>query len=234
MNFKFSNILVVAAHPDDEVLGVGGTIPLIKRSGGRVSVLIVTDGSSTQYRNNPEILKSKQEQAQSANEILGTDELIQWDFPDMRLDTVEHCKLNRAFERLIAERKYDAVFVQNSNDVNLDHQIIHRSVLVATRPFPGQSVSALLGYHVNSSTEWGGRTQATVFCPNYFVDVSSTIDTKIAAMECYVDELRPLPHPRSLEAIRQRAAVFGHEVGFHFAEAFKLLLVREGVAEQPA
>jgi LmbE family N-acetylglucosaminyl deacetylase len=93
---KMQNVLVVAAHPDDEVLGVGGTIPLIKQQGGRVSVVIVTDGSSTQYAGRRDVEIQKQQHALEANKILGTDEVIQWDFPDMRLDTVEHNKLNSA------------------------------------------------------------------------------------------------------------------------------------------
>ncbi len=232
MNFR--NVLVVAAHPDDEVLGVGGTIPLIKRQGGRVTVVIVTDGSSTQYENDHDVLVRKQQQALEANRLLGTDEVIQWDFPDMRLDTVEHHQLNQAFEHLISSRRFDTVFVQNGEDINLDHQITYRSVLVATRPLPDQPVTSLLGYHVSSSTEWGGRTQNTIFCPNYFVDVSETIDIKLAAMAVYKDELRPPPHPRSLEALRHRAAVSGHEVGFCYAEAFKLLLHRSGAAARAA
>lgn len=223
---NFQNVLVVAAHPDDEVLGVGGTIPLIKQRGGRVTVVIVTDGSSTQYAGNSGILTRKQQQAQQANDILGTNQLVQWDFPDMRLDTVAHCELNQAFENLIRERQFDAVFVQNGDDINLDHQMIYRSVLVATRPIPGQSVAALFGYHVNSSTEWGGRTQNTVFCPNYFVDITATIQTKLDAMQVYTDELRDAPHPRSILGIRQRSAVTGHEVGFEYAEPFKLMLYR--------
>ena len=224
MNMR--NVLVVAAHPDDEVLGVGGTIPLIKQQGGNVTVVIVTDGSSTQYEGDGDILSRKHDHSRRANEILGTDEVIQWDYPDMRLDTIEHRALNSSFERLIWDRGFDTVFVQNGDDVNLDHQLIYRSIMVATRPIPGQPVHQVLSYQVNSSTEWGGRTQTTIFCPNYFVDISSTIGQKLAAMEVYTDELREYPHPRSIRSLRQRAAVYGNEVGYEAAEPFKLLLFR--------
>lgn len=228
---KFSNVLVIAAHPDDEVLGAGGAIPLIRNQGGRVTVLIVTDGSSAQYQGDDQIRLRKQQQLVEANRILGTDNLIQWDFPDMRLDRVEHVKLNRAFEELIEEKQFDTVFVQNGDDINLDHQLIYQSVMVATRPLPDQPVQTLFSYYVNSSTEWGGRTQSTMFCPNYFLDISSTINLKLEAMAAYIDELRDLPHPRSLEAVRQRAAVSGHEVGFQYAEPFKLLLYHCGLED---
>jgi len=223
---NMQNVLVVAAHPDDEVLGVGGTIPLIKRNGGNVTVVIVTDGSSAQYVDEEEVLKRKQDHCKEANSVLGTDEVIQWDFPDMRLDTIEHCRLNQSFEKLIWDRKFDTVFVQNGDDINLDHQLIYKSIMVATRPIPGQPVQQVLSYQVNSSTEWGGRTQTTIFCPNYFVDISSTVELKLAAMEVYVDELRDYPHPRSIKSLRQRAAVYGNEVGYEAAEPFKLLLYR--------
>jgi LmbE family N-acetylglucosaminyl deacetylase len=220
------NVLILAAHPDDEVLGVGATIPLLKARGARVTVVIVTDGSSAQYPDDAAVLVRKHAQARDANSVLGVDRLLQWDFPDMQLDTVAHRKLNQALEELIGAERFDAVFCQNGDDVNLDHQMLYRSALVATRPYPQQPVRALLTYWVNSSTEWGGRTQATVFCPNLYVDVTQTIDAKLSAMEKYQDELRPYPHPRSVEAIRQRAAVTGTEVGYAYAEAFKLLLAR--------
>jgi len=247
---RMENVLVVAAHPDDEVLGVGGTIPLIKQQGGRVTVVIVTDGSSTQYVGQKEVEDRKKEHVHEANEILGTDQIIQWEFPDMRLDTVEHWRLNGAFESLLRKHQFDTVFVQNGDDINLDHQLIYKSVLVATRPVPNQSVKCILSYQVNSSTEWGGRTQTTVFCPNVFIDISATLELKLKAMEVYEDEVRdrlrglvdaPLSGDLPTvsvndyqrvsaesagQSLRNRSAVSGNEVGFENAEAFKLLLLR--------
>ena len=220
------NVLVVAAHPDDEVLGVGGTIPLIRARGGRVTVVIVTDGSSAQYAGDAEIGQQKNQSLQAAHQILGTDEVVRWDFPDMRLDTIEHVELNRAFEILIGEHQFDTIFVHHAGDINLDHQLIHRSVLVAARPMPGQAVKSLLSYHVNSATDWGALSGTNVFSPNVFIDIDSTIKTKLDALQCYAVELRDYPHPRSLEAVENRARVFGSEVGFRYAEAFQLLLYR--------
>ncbi len=220
------NVLVVAAHPDDEVLGVGGTIPLIRARGGRVTVVIVTDGSSAQYPGEDDIGHQKDQSLQAAHRILGTDAVVRWDFPDMRLDTIEHIELNRAFETLIGEQQFDTVFVHHAGDINLDHQLIHRSLLVATRPMPGQPVASLLSYHVNSATDWGARTGTNVFVPNVFIDIGSTIKMKLEALKCYAVELRDYPHPRSLAAVENRARVFGSEVGFHYAEAFQLLLHR--------
>lgn len=220
------DVLVVGAHPDDEVLGVGATIPLIKAAGGRVTVCIVTDGSSTQYSGDAVTRREKDGNLLAANEILGTDEVIHWSFPDMRLDTVPHVELNKALEDLLGKRSFDTVFVHHAHDVNLDHQAIHRSVLVAARPTPGQSVRRILSYHVNSATEWGARSEQRQFCPNVYFDVSTTIQKKLEAMKCYGVELRKFPHPRTLQALEHRARVWGSEVGYEYAEAFKLLLYR--------
>ena len=218
------NVLVIAAHPDDEVLGVGGTIPLIRKSGGEVTVLIVTDGSSTQYADDTKIHIHKKACMEQANEALGSTRVIQWDYPDMRLDGISHVDLNQSFEKLISEHQFDTVFVHHYGDINLDHRLIYESVLVATRPQPGQYVRNIFSYQVNSSTEWGARRQGSMFEPNYYVDITDTIETKLAAFRLYTDEIREHPHPRSEQALRDRAAVYGSEVGCNYAEAFRLIL----------
>ena len=218
------NILIAVAHPDDEVLGVGGTIPLIKALGGKVTVLMVTDGSTTQYAGDSEILKRKHDQMIRANEILGSDCVLQWDFPDMRLDSVDHADVASTLEQLIGEKGFDGVITHSEGDVNLDHKLLYHSVLTATRPLPGQTVKRVFCCQINSATEWGARDRATVFLPNVFIDIEETIDLKIQAMEAYADELRTYPHPRSSEGLRQRAQVYGFEVGYRYAEPFELKL----------
>ncbi len=218
------NVLIIAAHPDDEVLGVGGTIPILKKKGYKIITLIVTDGSTTQYKDKPEILKEKKREAELANKLLGVDELIQWEFPDMRLDTVEHNVLNNAIEKLLIDKEIHTVFVQNEHDINLDHQLVYKSLIVAARPHPMQTVKKIYSYFVNSSSEWGSRIHGGGFNPNVYIDIIETIDLKIKAMEKYNSELRDYPHPRSIEGIRVRAQVHGLEVGLKYAEPFKLIL----------
>jgi LmbE family N-acetylglucosaminyl deacetylase len=208
------------------VLGVGGTLARIADSGARTSVVIVTDGSSTQYPGDRQALLDKREQAQAAGALLGIDALFHWEFPDMRLDTVAHVDLNGALTELIADGRYDTVFVHHHGDVNVDHQQIFRSTLVAVRPMPGSVVRQVLSYEVNSSTEWGARTVGAVFRPTVYIDIAGSIDRKVAAMESYAGELREYPHPRSREAILDRARLRGHEVGYQYAEAFELILMR--------
>jgi LmbE family N-acetylglucosaminyl deacetylase len=195
-----------------------------------VSVVIVTDGSSAQYPGDEEQLRRKQEQARCATRSLGCDALVQWDYPDMRLDAVPHVELNASLQRLIDEHRFDTVFVHHPSDVNLDHRRIYESTLVATRPTPDGPVRQLLAYEVNSSTEWGAGMPWAAFRPDVYVDISATIERKLAALEHYRGELRPYPHPRSLEAVRDRARVRGAEVGMASAEAFELVFMRGALA----
>jgi LmbE family N-acetylglucosaminyl deacetylase len=222
----FHKILVIAAHPDDEILGVGGTIPKLVKMGKQVDVLIFTDGSSAQYFNNAAILEDKFGEAKEANDVLGSRVLPRLDFPDMRLDTVAHIDKNIALGKIISSGEYDTVFVQDRTDINKDHNELFESTLVACRPYPGQKVKHLLSYYVNSSTEWGNLLKKEPFNPNVFIDISDTIDLKVSAMEKYKTEMRDYPHPRSSAAIRTSAKYFGNIVGTEYAEPFYLVYTK--------
>lgn len=226
MTQTFRKTLVIAAHPDDEVLGVGGTIALLSGQGKDVDVLIFTDGSSTQYAGDSDILEKKFGEAYKAMEVMGARLLPRMTFPDMRLDTVAHVEKNAALGRIIQEGQYDTVFVQDHTDINRDHIEIYESTMVACRPVPGQCVRRLLSYYVNSSTEWGNQLGGKWFHPNFFVDITETIGTKLDAMKAYQTELREYPHPRSLEGIENSAKYFGNTVGYAYAEPFRLIYSR--------
>ncbi|MFC7548896.1 PIG-L deacetylase family protein [Plantactinospora sp. GCM10030261] len=214
-------ILVVAAHPDDEVLGMGGTIALHTRRGDAVRVCVVTDGSSTQYAGNLEILRQKQDEAVKAAAILGVSDYVHLDLPDMRLDTLAHVEVNRVVERQIAEFRPDTVYCVQS-DVNLDHRTVFSSVAVATRPVPGQPVRRVLTFAPTSSTEWTPAPQ-TWWVPNWFVDISATVERKLDAFRCYRSEWRDWPHPRNDRALRVHAEHWGTVVGCDAAEPFVLV-----------
>ena len=222
----FNKVLVIAAHPDDEILGVGGTIPLLAAMKKQVDVLIFTDGSSAQYFNNAAILEDKFGEAEVANSVVGSKVLPRLDFPDMRLDTVAHIDKNIALGKVISSGGYDTVFVQDRTDINRDHGELFESTLVACRPFPGQKVRHLLSYYVNSSTEWGNLLKKAPFNPNVFVDITTTIDTKLTAMSKYETEMRDYPHPRSTESIRNSAKYFGNMIGTEYAEPFHLVYTK--------
>jgi len=216
-----TRVLVIAAHPDDEVLGMGGTIAALTARGEEVRIVVVTDGSSTQYPGDAEIRSRKEEEARRAASELGVEDYVHLDFPDMRLDTLPHVEVNGIVEEHVRAFAPEVVYTVQP-DVNLDHRVLFDSVSVATRPIAGQPVRRLLTYAPTSSTEW---TPAPVnwFVPNWYVDVTTTIERKIAAFAHYESERREYPHPRSERAIRATAEFHGTACGFEYAEPFVLV-----------
>jgi N-acetylglucosamine malate deacetylase 1 len=216
-----TRVLVIAAHPDDEVLGMGGTIAVHTGAGDDVRVLVVTDGSSTQYPGDAGIRERKEREALQAAKELGLEEYVHLDLPDMRLDTLDHVDVNRVVEQHVRDFGPQVVYTVHP-DVNRDHQVLFDSVAVATRPTPGQPVRRLLTYAPTSSTEW---TPVAVnwFRPNWYVDVTGTLDRKLAAFAHYETERREYPHPRSERAIRATAEYHGTTSGFELAEPFVLV-----------
>jgi LmbE family N-acetylglucosaminyl deacetylase len=216
-----TRVLVVAAHPDDEVLGMGATIALHTSRGDEVRVLVVTDGSSTQYPEDADTRARKDEEARRAARELGVTDYVHLDHPDMRLDTLEHVQVNRVVEEHIVDFVPTVVYAVQP-DVNSDHRVLFDSVAVATRPVPGQPVRRLLTYAPASSTEW---TPAAVnwFVPNWYVDVTETLERKLAAFAHYETERREYPHPRSDRAIRATAEFHGTTCGCEYAEPFVLV-----------
>jgi LmbE family N-acetylglucosaminyl deacetylase len=216
-----SSVLVVCAHPDDEVLGMGATIALHVRNGDAVRIVCVTDGSSSQYPGDASTRKRKKDEAVRAAAELGVDDYVHLDLPDMRLDTVPHVELNRVVEEHVRDVKPSVVYVTHP-DINRDHRALFDSVTVAVRPTPGQPVRRLLTFAPTSSTEWTPPA-LNWFVPNWFVDVTSTFEQKIAAFACFATEQRDYPHPRNERALRAHAQFHGASVGCEYAEPFVLV-----------
>ena len=216
-----SRILVFAAHPDDEVLGMGGTIALHVERGDHIRVVVVTDGSSTQYPGDTEIRARKEQEALRAAAELGVTDYVHLDLPDMRLDTLPHVDVNRVVEEHVAAFSPEVVFTPHP-DVNRDHRVLFDSVAVATRPTPGQPVRRVLTYAPTSSTEWT-PSALNWFVPNWFVDIGDALERKIAAFAHYETEAREFPHPRSARAIRATAEYYGASCGCEHAEPFVLV-----------
>ena len=216
-----TRVLVLAAHPDDEVLGMGGTIALHAARGDEVRIVCVTDGSSTQYPGDTALRERKSEEAKRAAAELGVEDYVHLDFPDMRLDTLAHVEINQPVEEQVRGFRPAIVYTPHP-DVNLDHRALFDSACVATRPVPGQVVRRVLTYAPTSSTEWtpAGRNW---FVPNWFVDVTETIGRKLSAFACYETERREYPHPRSEQALEAYARFYGASVGCEFAEPFVLV-----------
>ncbi len=219
-------ILVIAAHPDDEVYGMGGTIAKLVAQGCEVHVLIVTDGCISQYRNEDnlkEIIRLKREEACKANNILGVECVHFGNLPDMKLDQVPHIQINHVIEELIQKLKPKEVYTHFYGDVNLDHQLVYKSTLVATRPTVEQCVKNLYAYSVPSSTEWSPQLAHSIFMPNVFVEIESHVSVKLKAIKAYATELRKYPHPRSVESVKKNDVVVGTQCGLRSAEGFMLL-----------
>lgn len=220
-----SKILVVAAHPDDEVLGLGATIKKLSEE-NEIYVLIVTEGCSSQYsgHNVEALIKQKEEMARKAAQILGAKDVLFGRLPDMKLDTMPHVAVNRVIEDAVDKTSPEIVFTHHFGDVNLDHQMVYRSTLVATRPSVGSCVKKLYTYEVLSSTEWQSSLPTFAFIPNTYVSVDDKmLNAKKEALKAYSMELRAFPHTRSAEAIDNLAAYRGQSVGYPAAEAFCLL-----------
>jgi len=208
------NILVVAAHPDDEVLGCGGTIRKHVENEDEVHVLIMADGVSSRFGGT----LRRTEEAKKSAEILGVSTIEFLEYPDNRMSDSDILSAAKDVEDKIAKVLPEVVYTHHNGDLNVDHRVVHEAVLVACRPQPGHPVKRVLFFEVPSSTEWRQST----FSPNSFNDITSTLRYKIAAMSCYESELRDYPHARSLDAIENLARWRGATVGVNSAEAFML------------
>ncbi len=221
-----NKVLIVAAHSDDEVLGCGGTIAKLTQQGNQVAVIFMTNGVSS--RNEKDELNKIQERklnSERAAEILGIAQITQCDYPDNCLDTVPLLHVTQSIEEELRKFQPEIVITHFANDLNIDHSTVARATLTATRPLAGLSVKKVLGFEVNSSTEWA--FDAPHFKPNYFVNISETFSLKIDAMRAYERELRESPHPRSIEGIETLALLRGNSSGYQYAEAFKIYRLME-------
>lgn len=215
-------VLVIAAHPDDEVLGCGATIARHKASGDRVHVVIAGEGvKAREHAESGEIERLK-DAARRASGVLGVDTLELHGYPDNRFDTVAALDLNRFVEEKIGRFSPRIVYTHHWGDANIDHRLLSECVVTACRPLPGQPIRTILAFEVPSSTGWLGP-RGSAFEPNWYVDVSATMDAKIAALREYAGEMRDFPHARSIEAISSLSRWRGASVGMRAAEAFVLV-----------
>jgi LmbE family N-acetylglucosaminyl deacetylase len=218
-------VLTIAAHPDDETLGAGGTMALHAARGDEVWVCVLTDGVTARHGH----VERQSECAIRAGDVLGVSRIVFCGLPDQRLDSLPLLDVITAIEKCIAEFQPDVVYTHFKEDANQDHRIAFQATLVAARPVEGSSVKRFLCYETASSTEWAAPFSGSVFAPNVFVDITATLETKIEAMRRYADtfsgEVRPYPHPRSYEAMEAYAKRHGAAAGMGAAEPF--MLVRE-------
>jgi LmbE family N-acetylglucosaminyl deacetylase len=222
-----STVLVVAAHPDDEILGCGATAARLAQEGRDVYFAILGEGITSRHGTRDDAdasqLSRLTQNARAAGHKVGVKEVLLHKLPDNRLDTVPLLEVVKLVEGLVEKLRPEVIYTHHGGDLNIDHGVIHRAVLTATRPVAGQPVREIYAFEVPSSTEWAFQRLEPVFRPNVFVDVSRTLEIKIAAMACYQTETREFPHPRSPEALRAIAARWGSVAGCAAAEAFELI-----------
>ena len=216
-------VLAVAAHPDDETYGLGGTIRRHVLDGAGVSVLFLTDGVRARHDGT----ELQQAAARRACACLGVDDVRFADMPDQRLDALALIDVVRPISEAVKDLRPSIVYTHHRGDTNQDHRTVFSATMVAVRPFGDNPVEQVLCYEVASSTEWAAPASDSAFLPNVFVDINDTLDEKLRAVEAYRDTFMPevmeFPHPRSPEAVRVYAHSRGVSVGMVAAEAFALV-----------
>lgn len=212
------NVAVIVAHPDDEVLGCGGTIAKLAESGARVCVVFACGVDV-----NAAGRASPWSQACSASEVMGVFTRTRWNLDDQRLDLVGQRELSRLVTGFLAVDDYDTVYTHHPGDLNADHRAVAEAVLVATRPTPVQTVRAVYACEVPSSTEWSFGSARPFRAQRLEVLGEEHVAAKVEALACYEGEVRKPPHPRSEEVVRLLARCRGAKCGHEYAEAFEVL-----------
>jgi LmbE family N-acetylglucosaminyl deacetylase len=225
-------ILIVAAHPDDEVLGCGGTIRAIanKFTKTEIFALILSEGLTSRESESMKFSKADIDEVKNdsinAAKILGIQRPYFADLPNNRLDSMNLLDVIKIVERHVTKLQPTVIFTHHNGDINIAHRITYQAVLTACRPLEGCPVRKLLSFEIPSSTEWAFPTHKNAFSPNVFVEIGGALDIKIRAMQSYRTERRKLPHPRSPESIRAIALRWGSVANLGYAEAFELIYER--------
>lgn len=216
------NTLIIAAHPDDEVLGCGGTIAKLANEGDTVHVAILGEGITSRGSADKSFVNLIAESSKKAAKLLDVKDVFHYSLPDNCFDTVPLLDIIKIIEGIVDQIKPQRVFTHHGGDLNIDHSITFRATITALRPIKGSTVKSVYMYEVPSSTEWAFGKINNKFSPNAFVDVSKTLYKKLEAMRMYETELRAFPHPRSEEVLKATAIKWGSVVGLDAAEAFEV------------
>ena len=219
-------IMVIAAHPDDEILGCGGTIKKFILKGYKVRTLIMTRGISSRYLKSTKTTSKLQSKLNTmsilANKAIGVKDVKYFDLPDNQFDKNSLLSLVKIIEKEINLFKPKKIFTHFYNDLNIDHQYTSKAVLTAARPQGQDSVDEVLFFEINSSTDYQINSDGLQFKPNFFVDISKTIKFKKKALDFYKSEMRKYPHSRSIKAILNRNISLGNSMGLEYCEAFQI------------
>ena len=216
---KNKRVLIVVAHPDDEVLGCGATVARLIKEGYKAYTLILSQGITSRdtKRVNKEI-NILDAETQKANALLGIEKVFVENFPDNKFDSINLLDIIKAINKVKEEVQPDIIFTHYEKDLNIDHQITYQALITATRPMKDESVKEIYSFEILSSTEWNYPLS---FSPDTFFDIKDTLKLKIKAMKKYKSELCKYPHPRSIKGIKLNAKYQGMRIGKKYVEAFK-------------
>lgn len=229
-SLRNKRILVVVAHPDDEVLGLGASIHRLINDYDCVARAVILGEGITSRANERDVEQWKEELAlhrsniETASNHIGYHSLGIYNFPDNRFDSIALLDIIKTIEKEKEEFQPNAIFTHHGGDVNIDHQKTFEAVITASRPMSHESVSQIFTFETMSGTEWRASSDPRYFIPNFFIEIrESGLESKIKAMESYEFEKRAYPHPRSPEALRVRAQMWGIANGVNMAEAFQVI-----------
>lgn len=224
-----STVLVIAAHPDDEILGVGATIAKHVKNGDVAYALILGEGQTSRTETREEtdlsVVEKLHEDSLNASKIIGYTEIFFENLPDNRFDRIDLLDIVKVVEKYVSKIKPDIIYTHHRGDLNVDHQYAYRAVMTATRPLSCCPVKEIYCFETVSSTEWNFAYKDEAFTPNVFVDVEDTFEKKIEAMKKYDSELGEFPHPRSIENLKICAKRWGAVTGRNYVEAFETMRV---------
>jgi LmbE family N-acetylglucosaminyl deacetylase len=221
MKTMHEKILVIAAHPDDEALGCGGTMARHADEGDQVYALFMTDGVGA--RGKKQDKSSRRKACDKAGKILGIKKTFHENFPDNAMDTVALLNVTKSIEKIIKQINPSIIYTHHAGDLNIDHSIVAIAVMTACRPVPESNIKSIFGFEVLSSTEWNAPCAAKAFIPSHFVNIEEYFPVKMKALQSYGIEMRPFPHARSYESVEALVTSRGTQVGLKKAEAFSVL-----------
>ena len=214
-------VLVVAAHADDEALGCGGTIARHVEEGDAVHLVLMADGVHSRTESSEADFARRIEASKRAQSILGISSSQSLELPDNQMDSAPLLEIVQKLEPILEEIQPSIVYTHHHGDLNIDHRLTHAAVITACRPVPDSSVREIYGFEVLSSTEWATQ-QDSPFLPDYFVDITQQLQTKLYALEAYAEEMRKTPHSRSMAHVEVLAHHRGYSIGVDAAEAFEV------------
>ena len=219
-----SNVLVIAPHPDDEILGLGGTIKKLSDQGHKITILLVSGHLPPLYKE--EVFQEHKHQALEAHKIIGAHESIFLEIPATFVKDQTVAELNGKIFTVVKNIQPTTVFLPFP-DRHIDHKVIFESAMVAIRPLhEGTCIELAASYEVLSETHWNAPAIEPVFNPNITVDITDHMETKLSALSCFKDEIMPFPGPRSLEAVEALAKFRGTQAGFAYGESLQLIRMR--------